>query len=239
MDFVMQLLGSASIAGIVSGVVNASINDKRIRADIISKSRIDWIQAVRKSSAEYITELHKLIMIGKSIQKDKMKLKEYEVIVYEEVVDVPTDYSEEGYVIAAQKVTLIKTKYDCLTEKQKQQVDEIRKNLELNNESYNNQINNVIEKNAHLRMYFSSKKLKDNIDTENDIKFEDKDYEENHEHIEIKNKLLELKNVMNEIFSMDPSENDEYKRAYDMILNFSENMSDYLKKEWDRAKLIK
>lgn len=241
MDILMQFLSSAVIAGLVTGAVNSGINDKRIRADIVSKSRIDWIQAVRKSSAEYITELHKLIVHGKNILKLKKSLGEYDVIVYETYMDVPTGYDEDGNIIEAEKISIQQPKYNTLSNHEKEKVDRLKESLDYSINKYNSQIDSVIEKTIHLRMFFSSLKLKDDYTEEYGID-ENKDkknkYEENSKHIEIKNKMSKIKNNLNATITSTKNQSEDYVKIYNEIIEFSEYLSDYLKEEWDRSKKV-
>ena len=241
MDILMQFLSSAVIAGLVTGAVNSGINDKRIRADIVSKSRIDWIQAVRRCSAEYITELHKLIVHGKKILNLKKSLDEYDVIDYEHYEDVPTGYDGKGNVIEVEKILIQQTKYNTLSNHEKEKVDRLKESLDYSINKYNSQIDNVIEKTIYLRMFFSSLKLKDDYIEEYDIdkcKDEQKKYEDNSIHTEIKRKMTIIKNNLNATITCTKNRSEDYVKIYDEIIEFSEYLSAYLKVEWDRSKKI-
>ncbi|MGV2927201.1 hypothetical protein RW115_01275 [Macrococcus capreoli] len=239
MDILMQFLGSAVIAGLVTGAVNSGINDKRIRADIVSKSRIDWIQSVRRTSAEYITELHKLITLGKKVIYHKSILREYDVIEDEEYVEVPTGFDEDGNIVEAEKILIQRSKYDNLSVSKKKEVDELIENLNEITNYYNTQISTVIEKTIHLRMFFSSKKLinKNNYEQSGDNENNEEEmYEDNLTHIKIKHKMANIKNMINKIINDSNNQKSPYDKVYKEIIEFSEYLSDYLKEEWDRAK---
>lgn len=79
--------GAAFIGVLLSAFVksfnDARINKKRIKADLVAKSRIEWIQEVRKLTAEFITLstntvlVHKRIINSKSTKDESKWIEEF------------------------------------------------------------------------------------------------------------------------------------------------------------------
>lgn len=70
-ETVLTILGSSVIASIISSlltfVLNNKFNNKKLNAEIVSKSRIDWINEFRNIASNYLYEGYKSIEEGKLV----------------------------------------------------------------------------------------------------------------------------------------------------------------------------
>ncbi|MCD8924763.1 hypothetical protein [Staphylococcus epidermidis] len=105
---VLTILGSGSLSAFVSYFLNRRFNNKKLNAEIVSKSRIDWINEFRSIASDYLYEGYKSIEEGKlfcefeklmnnskpySNSKSRYKKKsEYHAKKYNETVNNMTKY---------------------------------------------------------------------------------------------------------------------------------------------------
>ncbi|WP_347285873.1 hypothetical protein [Mammaliicoccus sciuri] len=75
------------------------VNKKKIKADVISKSRVEWIQDIRSVFSEYFVMLDNLILLSQKIHNTKEKINKLEesIIYKDEYIikrDIPLDKEE-------------------------------------------------------------------------------------------------------------------------------------------------
>lgn len=64
-QIITTILGSSTISTLITYLLNRRFNNKKLHAEIISKSRIDWINEFRALTSKYIYETYKSIEEGK------------------------------------------------------------------------------------------------------------------------------------------------------------------------------
>ena len=74
-QIILSVLSSSLFTGLITTYVSYRLqkgfNDKKLNAEIVSKARIDWINEVRKISAQYIFSCNKCLMLKR---KDKRNI---------------------------------------------------------------------------------------------------------------------------------------------------------------------
>ncbi|WP_312609595.1 hypothetical protein [Mammaliicoccus sciuri] len=68
--FIGFLLGAPVIGGLITYI----FNNKKLHADLVSKSRIEWIQKMREVFSEYFVMLDNLILLSQKFMILNQKL---------------------------------------------------------------------------------------------------------------------------------------------------------------------
>lgn len=229
------------------------VNKKKIKADVISKSRVEWIQDIRAVFSEYFVMLDNLILLSQKIHNTKEKINKLEesIIYKDEYIikrDIPLDKEE----------TLFETIDDVIKDEDENYADV--------NAMYNKKIDQLVIDDKNFQSIFWKKYLEieqkymllelylpDNPNKKLSTKKED-------EHRIIKDKINIIKNdIFHNIYSKadkkSKSKNINIELS-DYILKADEEnkddisfntlkmqskeiidyVSQYLKKEWNRTK---
>lgn len=168
------------LSSILKSIFDFFINKKKIKSEVVSKSRVEWIQEVRKSMSEYLSYGGKLCTIHRKIMFAKN--------------------------------------------------DEIEELIE----EFDNNFSNLLEKQNLLILYFPQLSYKGGKEIENV------------EHTELIDKMNYLSKRLQEL-SQDIELQIKYNvlfeinrnHAIDALSDFTFEASQYLKKEWEKAKKIK
>ncbi|RIL46575.1 hypothetical protein BUY93_13080, partial [Mammaliicoccus fleurettii] len=122
------------------------VNKKKIKADVISKSRVEWIQDIRAVFSEYFVMLDNLILLSQKIHntKEKINILEESIIYKDEYIikrDIPLDKEE----------TLFGTIDDVMKDEDENYADV--------NTMYNKKINQLVIDDKNFQSIFWEKYL--------------------------------------------------------------------------------
>ncbi|MGZ9496142.1 hypothetical protein [Staphylococcus epidermidis] len=205
-------LATSIIVALVNHFFNKKTNEKKLNAEIISKARIQWINEVRKISAEFIYCCHECIVKKRQWKRVKDRKKQY------------------------------KNNFKGLGKQPNQsQIDKYDSIINECIERYNECIKNAIQKKAELNLYFTpsinadetnkndNNLSSDNVSIHEDINKKMQDLINNIEgYIKNKNKVSQQSN-----------KNLKYNEIYREIQLLSKTIGSYLKEEWEKAKELK
>ncbi len=217
-------------------------NRRKLHADLISKARIEWIQDVRSVSSQYLYEIIKASNYGKRIAKKNLQILIIEKSIEYEQIDNHEMDEETFEIISSEVVEVPINQYDY--NKKQEQISKLKQEIKDMYKEYNQQVEKVLERNIHLRLYFpdyvhKSKfvtkikyfkyqiyikvpilktRVKSNIDT----------------HYIIKGKMHYLSKKLNNALAY--PEVNKFDDISKEILILTNTISDYLKEEWDKAK---
>lgn len=214
------ILGSGLTAALASGVINNFINNRKIHADIVSKSRVDWIQQVRSATSEYLAEVSNLLII---IAKIKDLEIEKSILMGKLVFkDVPHYYQDDLGIISGEEVKILDPAYESHNEKLISEIEDISNEINKAKTSLVSQKKIVLKAIHLLRLYFPTKtKSKNKI------------------HLKIKRRMSLISSFINYFNKLDYDNKDIgliYKYINIELNNLSELISNYLKDEWEVAK---
>ncbi|UXU79094.1 hypothetical protein [Mammaliicoccus sciuri] len=246
--FIGFFLGPSVIAALITYI----FNNKKLHADLVSKSRIEWIQEVRGVFSEYLMLLNNLIYVSHKISTIKSNIvKSKGAIVYS------GEYMESKVVSKNIEETEFQTvQYEERVE------DENYKDL---NRSKHKEIDNLRKKDKELQFEFwetyiklEKKQMLLELYLPNKIKKYSSNKDEEDEHNIIKEKISNIINdsILNFAINTDNDsaiwyihdyikrdikyEFDEKVITFDILKKDNKDLinyvSQYLKKEWDRAK---
>ncbi|ELL5616570.1 hypothetical protein ACHLL8_01735 [Staphylococcus aureus] len=139
-QILLSVLGSSTFTGLITTYVSYKLqkgfNDKKLNAEIISKARIDWINEVRKISAQYIYSCNRSLMLKRKRAKF---IKQRE----RSVRDIESNNNSERH------TKLIK------------EFNKYNKKVTETVEEFNEEIAKIIEKRILLNLYFTNEKQVD------------------------------------------------------------------------------
>lgn len=195
-------------------VINWFINKKQFKGLVISQSRINWIQDVRKHSAKYLKHMMNIKIIinrmeilkkGKKSFEDEIRVvrvNEYNPEIEKEVEVEQDDPSQEKH---------NKYYYSKINEK-KNEMDKALNELSI-------ELDKVMETTQLIRLYLPKV---------------DKDKNINKDHAKLQNLMDEMQKVIDSVYK-----GEELLDSKEYILKleeFTNEISAYLKQEWDVAK---
>ncbi|WP_436865216.1 hypothetical protein [Mammaliicoccus sciuri] len=239
------------ITTVIKVLLELVVNKKKIKADVISKSRVDWIQDIRKVFSEHLKLLNNLIYLSHKISIIKSNiLKSEKTIVYDEVYTVkevvPSNIEETEFETVEYEVKNEDENYKDLNQSMHKEIVALRKkDEELQYEFWETYIQ-LEKKQMLLELYLPNKISKFYL-------YKSKE----DEHKNIKEKISNIINDTIQNFALNYDKSSKpYIHEYikrDIKYNISEReitfdllkrdnkelvnyISQYLKKEWDRAK---
>lgn len=139
LQLIIALSGSTLFTSIIVAVINyflnKNFNEKKLNAEIISKSRIQWINEVRSISAKFIYKFNRCVMLKRKIfDVNKKKERLYKGI---------------------------KNKKIPKNQKNLEKLEEYKKKNSKLVDKFNEEYGAVIENNTILKLYFTTEKNPD------------------------------------------------------------------------------
>lgn len=215
------ILSSGLTAAIGSGIINYFINTRKIRAEVIAKSRIEWIQEVRKATSSYLIEVSNYLLCLSKLKETKIQKQEYVgKLVYAVIPNIVEDGDENIYI---EEEKILDPAYEHDNELHIKKIQELIIEIKETEIETANQMKILLQSIHLLRLFFPTNS-KDNIS-----------------HTYIKDRMTSISEYLN-LYSKISHENKDFKKIYQYInieiKDFSEMISDYLKAEWDKSKKL-
>ncbi|MEB7746526.1 hypothetical protein NGB19_06940 [Staphylococcus equorum] len=198
------------------------INDMKLKADVVVKSRMEWIEKVRELSSDFIilhTELSNTISNYRyTVEKTNENNEITEEIINEvnnlETIN-PNTIEEKKYI--EKKMTTLNTRLEKL-------IKTSEENFKFSTELH---LKFKEEERELYKLLFLFKTYFPAINSKNKI---------NKEHTEIIKLMTKSIQLITDYSSSDNLKNEELAKEY--ILDFSDKISLYFKKEWEKVKRI-
>lgn len=245
-------LSGLILTTVIKVLLDLVVNKMKIKADVISKSRVEWIQDMREVFSEYFMLLNNLIYVSHKISTIKSNiLKSEGLIVYSDIYTVrevvPTNIEETEFESVEYDREVEDENYKDSNLSIRNEIDALRKkDEELQFEFWETYIQ-LEKKQMLLELYLPNKIMKYSSN---------KDIEDEHKNIKEKISNIINDSIQNFAINSDDDSKKTYLHKYikrDIKFKINEKkitfelikkdnkelinyVSQYLKKEWNRAK---
>lgn len=199
------------------------INDMKLKADVVVKSRMEWIKEVRELSS-------RLLKVYTKMYQDNKRFNIYENKISDYIQEINKLSNEVIQMDNKKKLSIRRRQMDnkkkiSIMQRQIERRNEKLKDLKIEFEEIGNRLPEYVGQFSEIKFLFKSYFLEKNIDGTTN--------EQNSELIEAMEKCIALLN--NYCTSTEEVSIDELQQSLD---NFTYKLSKYLKEEWEKVKRI-